>query len=83
MSQFKLKADLIELASYEEKVEFIQERLVINFNGWRDVKIGDLIEQIKEEVGIELTTKQFKDDVLTDKIMDKLVANFISEARSK
>lgn len=83
MSQFKLKADLIELASYEKKVEFIQERLVVNFNGWIDVPVSDLVKQIKEEVGIEITKKQFNEDVLTDKIMDKLIANFISDVRSK
>lgn len=83
MSQFKLKADLIELASYEEKVEFIQERLVVNFNGWIDVPVSHLVKQIKEEVGIEITKKQFNEDVLTDKIMDKLIANFISDVRSK
>lgn len=77
MSQFKLKADLIELASYEEKVEFIQERLVVNFNGWVDVPVSDLVKQIKEEVGIEITTEQFNTDVLTDRVMDKLVVNFI------
>lgn len=83
MTQFKLKADLIELASYEEKVEFIQERLVANFNGWIDVTVPDLVKQIKEEFGIEMTKKQFSEDVLTDKIMDKLIVNFISDARSK
>lgn len=80
MSQFKLKADLIELASYKEKVEFIQERLVVNFNGWVDVPVSDLVKQIKEEVGIEITTEQFNTDVLTDRVMDKLVVNFIQGA---
>ena len=80
MSQFKLKADLIELASYEEKVEFIQERLVVNFNGWIDVPVSDLVKQIKEEVGIEITAEQFNTDVLTDRVMDKLVVNFIQGA---
>ena len=81
MTQFKLKADLIELASYEEKVEFIQERLVVNFNGWIDVTVSDLVKQIKEEFGIEITKKQFNEDVLTDKIMDKLITNFIKSVQ--
>lgn len=81
MTQFKLKADLIELASYEEKVEFIQERLVVNFNGWIDVTVPDLVKQIKEEFGIEMTKKQFNEDVLTDKIMDKLITNFIKSVQ--
>lgn len=81
MTQFKLKADLIELASYEEKVEFIQERLVVNFNGWIDVTVPDLVKQIKEEFGIEITKKQFNENVLTDKIMDKLITNFIKSVQ--
>lgn len=78
MSQFKLKADLIELASYEEKIEFIQERLVVNFNGWWDIPTDELTTIVKEEFGIELTNKQFLDDVLTDKITKEITTNFMS-----
>lgn len=78
MTQFKLKADLIELASYEEKVEFIQERLVVNYGGWWDISTDKLATIVKEEFGIELTNKQFLDDVLTDKIIKDITTNFMS-----
>lgn len=76
MTQFKLKADLIELASYEEKVEFLKERLVVNYDGWIDVPTSELVNRAKE-FGIEITNKQFNDDVLTDEVMDTLITNFI------
>lgn len=81
MSQFKLKADLIELASYEEKVEFIQERLVVNYSGWWDIATDELVTIVKEEFGIELTNKQFLDDVLTDKITKEITTNFMTSVQ--
>lgn len=78
MTQFKLKADLIELASYEEKIEFIQERLVVNFGGWIDVSTNELVVRIKEEFGIEITNKQFYEDVLADKVIRGITNNFMS-----
>lgn len=81
MTQFKLKADLIELASYEEKVEFIQERLVVNFGGWWDIATDELTAIVKEEFGIELTNKQFLDDVLTDKITKEITTNFMTSVQ--
>lgn len=75
MTQFKLKADLIELASYEEKVEFIQERIVVNFNGWADTILSELVVRIKDEVGIDITFQQLNDDVLTVKVLENLAAN--------
>ena len=83
MSQFKLKADLIELASYEEKVEFIQERLVVNFNGWWDISTDNLVTIVKEEFGIELTNKQFLNDVLTDKIIKEITTNFMTSVQQE
>ena len=78
MTQFKLKPDLIELASYEEKIEFIQERLVVNYGGWIDVSTNELVVRIKEEFGIEITNKQFYEDVLTDKVIRGITNNFMS-----
>lgn len=78
MTQFKLKADLIELASYEEKIEFIQERLVVNYDGWWDISTDELATIVKEKFGIELTNKQFLNDVLTDKIIKEITTNFMS-----
>lgn len=77
MTQFKLKADLIELASYKEKVEFIQERLVVNYGGWINLAVSDLVKEIKEKFGIEITSEQFSKDVLTDRVMNELIYNFI------
>lgn len=77
MSQFKLKADLIELASYAEKIEFIQERLVVNYGGWINLAVSDLVKEIKEKFGIEITSEQFSKDVLTDRVMNELIYNFI------
>lgn len=57
MTQFKLKADLIELASYEEKIEFIQERLVVNFNNWIHLPVSDVVKEVKNDFGIEITKK--------------------------
>lgn len=79
MTQFKLKADLIELASYEEKVEFIQERIVVNFNGWANTILSELVVRIKDEVGIDITFQQLNDDVLTDKVMDKIIVNLVEK----
>lgn len=81
MTQFKLKADLIELASYEEKIEFIQERLVANYGGWWDIPTDELVTIVKKEFGIELTNKQFLDDVLTDKIVKEITTNFMSSVQ--
>lgn len=77
MTQFKLKVDLIELASYKEKVEFIQERLVVNYGGWINLAVSDLVKEIKEKFGIEITSEQFSKDVLTDRVMNELIYNFI------
>lgn len=77
MTQFKLKADLIELASYKEKVEFIQERLVVNYGGWINLAVSDLVKEIKEKFGIEITSEQFSKDVLTDRVVNELIYNFI------
>lgn len=76
MTQFKLKADLIELASYEEKVEFLQERIIVNYCGWADTILSELVVRIKDEVGIEITFQQLNDDVLTAKVLENLAANF-------
>ena len=81
MTQFKLKADLIELASYEEKVEFIQERLVVNYGGWWDIATDELVTIVKEKFGIELTNKQFLDDVLTDKVVKEITTNFMTSVQ--
>lgn len=78
MTQFKLKADLIELASYEEKIEFIQERLVVNFNNWIHLPVSDVVKEVKNDFGIEITKRQFNRDVMTDRIMDSLINNFVS-----
>lgn len=81
MSQFKLKADLIELASYKEKVEFIKERLVVNYGGWWDIATDELVTIVKEEFGIELTNKQFLNDVLTDKVVKEITTNFMTSVQ--